>query len=129
MGDEGRQQQRLGDVRAPVVDDRLQPERANRLLVPERVRGDREAGEQRERDGAAPVLGLRPRRAAGACEREHRGDDDPPAGQRERARVLGEDHERGEGREQRARPARERVDEREVAVAVAALQQHEVQGV
>jgi len=64
-----------------------------------------------------------------ARQREHRDDDDRAAGQCERARALGEHDDRRARRQQRAGPARQRVHERQVAVAVAALQEDEVERV
>ena len=120
--DPGREHERDGQVRAPVVDDRRQLGRPDRVLVPQRVGRDRHAGEDREQHRLARAV-LPPH------EREHRRDDDQRAGQRERARPLAEEGDRGRAGEQRAGAAGQRVDDREVAGRVAALQEREVERV
>ena len=70
---------------------------------------------------AAPTPGAR----AGG-QGEHRGDDQQASRQRERARALAEEEDRRGDREQRAAAARERVDDRQVALLVGVLQGREV---
>ena len=93
------------------------------MPVPDRVDADQQAGEHRvgERGAAAE---------AARREQQHDADGDRGgAGERERPGPLAEDRDRARGREDRAGAARQRVDEREVAGRVAALQEHEVDGV
>src|SRR5215218_9127618 len=119
----GAQQQRVREAQAPEVDDRREVLVADGLLVPERIGGDRDAGQQGERDPRFLCATW----ASG--EREDGAYDQRRSGQRQRTRSFAEEGDRDDRGQQRAGAARERIDEREVAVAVTPLQQHEVEAV
>ena len=111
----------------PVEDDRRDQVVAHRDLVDDGVERDRAAGEERESRPLRPVAREEPQRVAGEEIRAE--NDECGAGEREHARPLAEkEHRGGDGEHRPGRP-RERVDHREVAVPVAAVEQEEVDGV
>jgi hypothetical protein len=84
---------------------------------------------RRESPSNAAARAARGRFADAQREREHAGRDQQRAADRERRRTLTEQHHGARGREQRPGAARDRIDDREIAGAVAAQQHLEVDDV
>src|SRR5260221_8446419 len=110
------------DYRAGVVlAQRWHMQRGHRVFVPKRIGGDATTSENSVKAALAQAIGIG-RAMAAARDDEHADQDKGDADQSEPARPLAEENHRTGGRKERARAARERVDQREVADIVAALQ-------
>ena len=102
------------------VDERLRVRPAHGVAIPDRVDADQQSGQ--ERIDERPPAG----QAARHEQQDDAGGDRRRARQRERPGVLAQEGDGAGGGEDRPGAARERIDEREVARRVAALQQHEI---
>jgi hypothetical protein len=91
-----------------------------------RVRGDDGSGGQRVADRRSGTRAVAPDKATRLAKCNEPAEDEEPAEQREPRRSLGEDNDGACCRDRRARAARQRVDEREVAGAITPLQEQEV---
>src|SRR6266571_300942 len=115
------------EIRAPVEENRRYQRGAHRLLVHHRIERDHAAGEQCERDSAQRSRCAQPRRAR--REKKRAADHQRRAGERHNTRTLAEQRHRDRHRQERAGRPRERIDDREVAMAIAAVEQQIVCGV
>ena len=114
------------EVGAPVLQDGRDQHGAHRLFVDDCIRRDHATGEQRERDSARGArlaqLGRVPR------EKESSPNHERCAAEGDHARSLAEHGDRDQNRKERARRARERIDDREIAIPVAAVKQQIIGG-
>jgi hypothetical protein len=97
-------------------------------LVPHGVGGDAAAAGEAVEHALAQVGAISVQQRGAAREVEHRPDDHGAPGEGERGGAFAEKRDGGQRREQRARAARQRVNEGEVAMPVAALEQEGIGG-
>jgi hypothetical protein len=96
----------------------------HRLLIPERIAGDKEAGERPIAQYQVPCACAKD--AQTTCQEKETPDDQQHTCQCDRRGPLSQEHNGADSREQGTGTARERIDQRKIAHAVASLKQEKV---